>query len=276
MRNLDYYFKEMLSMCGIKTVLAVFTTAVLLLLSMILTAAYLIGEEYGKRFASEADIAVFYGMEEKSDELIASLEAISGVIQVRRISAEEALEEMKPFLGEEIRLLERLPENPFQPYLRVRVRTDLSVESADRIGRLPFVTAVRNNGAVLEKIRTITLWAGIAGISVAVIVLTTCALLTYYVSAESILSKSEEIDVLSMLGAPYGFVIRPFVWHSLFMNLTAGLFSSSVFLLGRTYLPFETNIDFSVVAICLTAAAAVIGLIATHIGGRAISRNRSL
>lgn len=229
MSNFKYYLRETFSQFGTKSVLAIISTSFLLLLSVVLVFAYSVGAEYTERLASEAEIAVFYSSESMRDDLVRTLEYIEGVKSVTPVSEEEAFEEMKAQLGKEVSLLERLDSNPFEAYLRVAVEASISEKSLDAISVLPFVTHVRDNREVLQRIASITRTLAIAGALVVLTSVLTCAFMTYYVSSENIYSRREQIQSLRYMGAPTSFVLRPFVWHSVLVNLGAGLVSSAAF-----------------------------------------------
>lgn len=273
MKNYDYYLKEILGLFGKKTALAVLSTMFLLLLSMALTIAFFVGGELGDRLASEANIAVFYDSDIKLDQLIHSIKNVEGVLSVEKVSKEEALEEMKAHLGEELTIIERLGENPFDPYLRVAVSTEIEDVQLDKISRMPFVSHVRDNREALFKIRGMTRALAQAGLVVVIISFSTMALISYYVSAENIHTKEEMIAILKTLRAPYSFIIRPFLWYSILVNLISGLFAFMFLRIAVSFIPFETNVRYSLIGIIFWALSVLVGVIATLVSGKSVSKN---
>lgn len=225
MKNFDYYLREWRGMFRLRSVLAMFSAYLLFVLSYALILSYFVGRDYLHNFAGESDIAVFYNSPQTPDRLESDIRKISGVIAVRYVSQEEALEEMKIHLGEELTLLERLKDNPFQSYFKVTVLPEITDENLDEIAALPFVQYVRDHRDVLDKVRTLTGMTAAIGTAATLLAFFTAAFITYYVSAENLFARSELIEILYILGAPRSFILRPFLWHSMSINIPASVFS---------------------------------------------------
>lgn len=272
MKNLAYYLRETKSLLGAKTALAILSTAMLLFLSMSLTSAYFVSREYTELLAGEAQVSVFYSSPESRDRLISDLARITGVKDVQSVSEEEAYEEMKSYLGDEARLLDRLPENPFQAYLRVIVDANIPVERLDEIKKLPFVTFVRDNREVLHRISSLTSTIAVVGGITVLLSLLTAACITYYVASENLHARRETVEILLILGAPQRFILRPFLWHSVLINLLAGLISGIVLFLAASALAIEMSLELHRVALSYILLAIVIGAAATYISSLSVGR----
>lgn len=273
MRNFDYYIKEVLELFGKKTVLAILSTVFLLVLSMALTMGFLIGKEYSIRFAKEANIAVFYENDLKLGQLMQSIQSLRGVVSVENVSRNEAFEEMKDYLGEELTIIDRLGENPFDAYLRVCVSTDIEDAELDKIAQMPFVSHVRDNREVIRKIHDITNHLATVGSFVVLLSFCTSALISYYVSAENIHAKTDFINILKALKAPYSFIIRPFLWHSILVNLISGIIAVSLFFTAMSFVRIETNIAYPLVGVFFCGLSVLVGVIATLVSGRAVNKH---
>ncbi len=270
--NARYFLRETVSMLGAKSALAAFSTMMLILLSVALTSAYIIFEKYSQKLAAEAEIAVFYSEVISPEKLSADLEKKPGVVEVTQVSREEAYEEMKGYLGSEAALLERLEENPFQPYLRVRVELGVSDFELENIRNTPFVTHVRDNRDILNKIDSITGALAFVGLTVVIISVLTSAFITYYVSVENIALRSEQVENLLYMGAPYGFIVKPFVLSSLIVNVAASIpcIIASVYVWNVVDAGVQVNIPFVCCAISMLIV--VTGIAATHFSARGFRR----
>lgn len=273
MRNIDYYAKEIMGLFGRKSIMAILSTTFLLLLCIALTTAFFIGEEFGARFAEEANIAVFYDRDFKLDHLVRSIQSLDGVVSVEKVTREEAFEEMKAYLGEERSILERLGENPFDPYLRVRVSIGIAEEELDRISKMPFVSHVRDNREVIYKIRDITNTLAVVGLAIVLISFSTLALISYYVAAENLHAKSEYIGILKSLKAPYAFIIRPFLWYSVLINFVSGSLATLSSHFAMSFVRIETVVCYDFIGIGFCVLSVLVGVLATLSGGRRVSRN---
>lgn len=273
MRNIDYYAKEIMGLFGRKSIMAILSTTFLLLLCIALTTAFFIGKEFGARFAEEANIAVFYDRDFKLDHLVRSIQSLDGVVSVEKVTREEAFEEMKAYLGEERSILERLGENPFDPYLRVRVSIGIAEEELDRISQMPFVSHVRDNREVIYKIRDITNTLAVVGLAIVLISFSTLALISYYVAAENLHAKSEYIGILKSLKAPYAFIIRPFLWYSVLINFVSGSLATLSSHFAMSFVRIETVVRYDFIGIGFCVLSVLVGVLATLSGGRRVSRN---
>ncbi len=242
MRNFGYYVRETFGLFSGKSFLSIISTTMLLLLSISLSCSFFIGMYYSEILASEAEIAVFYSTPEKLDVIEKDIQAVSGVLGVRRITAEEAKAEMKTYLGEDADMLDKMKDNPFLPYLRVKVDATITVESIDTIKKIPLVTHVRDNRDILFKINHITQMIAIIGGAFVIVSVLTSAFISYYVSSENISMRRSQVENMKHMGAPDGFIMRPFRWHSVLLNLI----SSAIACGALYYLVYRFSSDYSI------------------------------
>lgn len=266
--NARYFMREAAGMFGAKSLLAVISMMMLILLSAALVSGYIVGRGYSEKLANEAEIAVFYEEAISSEKIAAELSGLSGVLGVSHVSRKEAYEEMKGYLGSEVKLLEKLGNNPFQAYFRVRVEPGISTAELEDISNASFVTHVRDNRDVLKKIDAITNALAVIGLTVVVVSVLTCAFITYYVSAENISARREQIENLLYMGAPYEFIVKPFVLHSIFVSVPACAPAVIAAYFAGGYLDFGVAVEISFVGLALSPVMLVTGIIATHISAR--------
>lgn len=266
MRNMAYYIGEagaLLSQNKGRTALALLSVAVLLLFSMSVGTAYIAGDYYATMLASESEIAVFYDFPEKLSELEMLLARVEGVQNIRRVSEEEALAEMKEYLGAEARILERFTENPLEAYLRVRVSPTISAASLDEVAALPGVSHVRDHREVLDKVGTMTASVAVAGVVVGVATILTSALMTYFVSSEMVAARREQIEDMLLMGAPKHFVAIPFLLQSLVLNLVSGGLAALGYFFAVDYFELWYIHFLQYVMIGFPALAVLVGFVST-------------
>lgn len=266
MRNIAYYLGEagaLLSQNKGRTALALLSIAVLLLFSMSVGTGYIAADYYATMLASESEIAVFYDYPEKLSELEMLIGRVQGVQNVRRVSKEEALDEMKEYLGAESRILERFTDNPLEAYLRVQVSPTISATSLDEVAALPGVSHVRDHRDVLEKVGTLTASVAIAGIAVGIATILTSALMTYFVSSEMVAARREQIEDMILMGAPKHFVAIPFVLQSLVLNLASGGLAALGYFFAVEYFRLWYIHFLPYVMYGFPALAVIVGLVST-------------
>ncbi len=268
MRNMGYYLRESFRLFSGKSVLSLISTTMLLLLSIFLSCAYFVSMHYSEMLAAEAEIAVFYSAPEKIESIEQQIEDTDGVLGITRISREQAKIEMKEFLGDDAKILERMKDNPFLPYLRVRVQSNISEASLEQIKSIPLVTHVRDNRDILSKIDKTTSIVGMVGIVLVLVSVLTSAFIYYYVSSENIALRRDQIENMKHMGAPDSFIMRPFVWHSVLLNMISSVIACG----GAYFLAYYVKmVEISnVVLVCAVffALTIVVGIVSTLISGR--------
>jgi cell division transport system permease protein len=181
------------------------------------------GWEQGARMSLllEADAG-----EKRLQALAAELRARDDIASVRTLTAEEALAELEAHSGlSEAAAL--LPENPLPATLIV---VPERVSDADALkalrGQLAALSGVdevvldaqwlQRLAALLQLVeRAVLLFAGALATAVLVIVGNTIGL--------EVAARREEIEVMKLIGAPEGFIRRPFLYSGLWYGLIGGL-----------------------------------------------------
>jgi cell division transport system permease protein len=180
------------------------------------------------RFDTDSQIALYLlpGVDAKSREALErSLRARPGIKSVRTITREQALAELEATEG--VRdLLAGLAGNPLPDAIVVRP----AVRSRDALGalkaelaRLPGVASAQGDAAWVERLDTIartgTLLIGalaaLLGIAVVAVTFNTIRL--------QVLTRRDEIEIASLVGATPGWLRRPFLYFGMLQGAAAGL-----------------------------------------------------
>ncbi|WP_043764851.1 permease-like cell division protein FtsX [Algiphilus aromaticivorans] len=180
------------------------------------------GWEQGARMSLllEADAG-----ERRLDELAGELRDRGDIASVRALTAEEALAEFEAHsgLGEAAALL---PENPL-PATLIVVPEPAEVAALEalhvELGALEGVDEVVLDAQWLQRLAAllqlieqgVLLFAGALAAAVLVIVGNTIGL--------EVAARREEIEVMKLIGAPEGFIRRPFLYSGLWYGLIGGL-----------------------------------------------------
>ncbi len=244
MRQLRYFFKEVLlnlrantSTAVISTVTIAFTMVLFgLFLLLYLNLSGLVGS-----LRQEIKVILYLrdGISEK--EIVSlhdTLREQTGVSNVTYISKEKALEDFRRSLeGQEI-LLRGLGDNPLPASFELTLeKTFQSSEAIQRVAQqlkgLKGVDDIQygrewveNVNAVLETVRVgSTLIGLILGLAAVVIISNTIRL--------TVLSRQEDIEVLQLIGATRAYIQMPFLLEGGFLGLVGG--AVSILLLRAVY-----------------------------------------
>jgi cell division transport system permease protein len=161
-------------------------------------------------------------------ELAIRVAALDGVEKVSRVSSKQALERFRSSVGSGIRLLEGLDSNPLPASLEIVLSPDqrsagglaamsASVENFDGVEDLSSGRDwVEGYLRAISMVRTIGMGMGlILALGTLLIVANTIRL--------GIISRSDELEILSLVGASRGFIRTPFLLEGLLQGGAGGV-----------------------------------------------------
>jgi len=153
------------------------------------------------------------------------------IIEVRFISREMALNDLREILGEHAPVVDELGENPLPSSFELRLRSDLldpeSVKiKAEEISRIPGIEKVQYGEKWLSSLYTVSLMlkAGTTLTGMAIVI--AIVFLTYNTIKVFFYRRKDEVDTLKLLGATRSFIRLPFLIEGFFIGLAGGLISS--------------------------------------------------
>ncbi len=177
------------------------------------------------------------------------------------ISQQQALEEMKAYLGSDI--VDLLDYNPLPPvinlYLKPKYTSYDSLQSiSNRILEYDIVDDVFYNKNLIYQINdNISLVSSILGLIAFLLFIIAMALINNTIRL-LIYSKRQEIKTMQLVGASDWFIIRPFMLNSALQGFIAGLLASLVLVLSILFIQAHTTAPFKVYNLELTMAIVVL------------------
>lgn len=159
------------------------------------------------------------------DDLKAKVAALNGVTEVTFVSKEDALATLREQLGADSDLLEGVDQmNPLRDSLRVVTKGPAWVDTvATSASTLSGVEDVGYTHDLAERILRVTTAVRIGGLGlVALMVLATLFVISNTVRL-TILARSEEIEIMKLVGATNWFVRWPFLFEGMFLGLVGAL-----------------------------------------------------
>ncbi len=231
-KNLGYFIHESVLLWKVdlkSNRLSVLSIMFILLIAGLCFTAEVIGENVLDVLREEADIAVFYSEETEEtqiDVLQRDLNALPGVLLTERVSKESSLHEMEEILGKDKEVLTLFDENPFAPYIRVKV--DLAQRNAilQEIEGWDLIEHIRDNKDVVEKLEQIIRILTVIGVFVLATVIFVSVVVISHILRQGIFLNREHIKILHLLGAPKNFIRMPFLMEGFFMSLLSGILAS--------------------------------------------------
>lgn len=216
--------------------IAVMTIGVVLVLVGVFLLLVLNMEELLAEFGDELRITAYLEVDLSPDarrDLAIRVAALPGVAEVNRVSPEQALERFRSSVGSGVRLLEGLEENPLPASLEI-------VLSPDRrsVGGLAATSALIEDLAGIDDLGSGRDW--VEGYLRAISMVRTIgmglglilALATLLIIASTIrlgmISRSDELEILSLVGASRGFIRTPFLLEGLLQGGAGGAIALAI------------------------------------------------
>jgi cell division transport system permease protein len=228
-----YYFikeaKTILKLNLISNILSILSMGLMFLLLAMVLSGWWTSNKVTEAIKGESEIDVYYKEGTKQDsvtQLALNIKGIQGVREVRLIDENEAYSRMVNILGKDSDVLKYLEENPFSPFIEVKINLDNMDTILAKLSNNTEIEQVRDNHEVLDKIKSLTNILKLLG-SIIVIVVAACTMLIIsHIIRLGIYNNREQINTLRLLGAPEYFIALPFLLQGLAMTLAGGLLSS--------------------------------------------------
>lgn len=232
--NIGYFLLEALRTIRLNPLSNFFsiigTGLILFLLGIVLTG-WSIGDQIVQRLEQEAEISAYLVNPEDAEltkELIAKMEEIEGVTQVRFVAKDQAKAQMEKLLGEEADILELFEENPFDAFLEIKINLNQLDAVTVQLTQLDGIDYVRDNREVLEQMKQITDGVKLVGAFIILAVGMTTLIIISHMIRQGIYNNREQINTLHLLGAPGCFIGFPFVLAGVLMTAIGGIIAAAL------------------------------------------------
>lgn len=182
------------------------------------------------RLAPEPQISVFLPGDAKradADSLAQRLHAEPRIGNVRFVSREQALKEMRSIEGVE-ELVAALGRNPLPDAFVVTARaTPIDALAAD-LAKLPGVSRVQADAVWARRLAALAATLQLGLIVLAALLGAGLVAVTFNTIRLQILTERDEIEVSKLIGATDAFIRRPFYYAGLLQGLAGGLVALAI------------------------------------------------
>ncbi len=252
--NIGHFFNETGRIIRTNVLSYVFTVismVLILMISGIVAAGWLISANLAEKLKQEAEISVYAEGGADADEgavqsLAEKLKDIEGVREVRVVSEEEAYLRMEDVLGDEADILTLFEENPFRAFIEVRIDIARTGDIIAAAGNLEGVGYIRDNRELLDQIESLTEGLLLAGYLIVLAVGVAALISVSHMIRQGIYANREQISTLKLLGAPGMFVSAPYIITGSFVSLLGGGAAAGglILLTGRIYEYMDGSLPF--------------------------------
>ena len=195
-------------------------------------------QQVAQRFTLEPQLSVYLKPEAKRAELERRLRADARVAQLRFVSRDDALKELRQSegLAEVVAALESNPL-PDAFVLRARDGSAAALEAlAAGVRAMPGIAQVQVDSAWAQRLGALARIGRLALAALAVLLATGLVAVTFNTIRLQILTQRDEIEVSQLLGATDAFIRRPFFYLGLLQGLAGGALGLAILWAGLALL----------------------------------------
>lgn len=241
--NIGYFLREVKTIIRLNLMSNIFSllsTGLIFFILAMVVSGWWVSNEVVETIQGEAEVNVYFreGLDETEvTELIDDIKGISQVTEARLVDEDEAYGRMDKILGEEAQVLEYFEDNPFSPFIEVKINIEGIDPILKEMGYMMGIEHVRDNREVLGRISSIAGALRILGYLVVTAVGISTMVIISHIIRMGIYENREQINTLRLMGAPETFISFPFILEGLLLTFGGGALASAmmVFLLKYLY-----------------------------------------
>ncbi|RNC28558.1 MAG: Cell division protein FtsX [Candidatus Dichloromethanomonas elyunquensis] len=229
--NAAYFIKEAVTIFRFNlfsNILSLFSIALIFFIFAMMFSGWQISNHAAEALQGEAEINVYYNQNIGTQgifQLSEKIKGINGIKKVRLVDEKEAYSRMEKILGEESSVLKIFDENPFNPYLEIKIDLEQTDLVLNGLKVLPGIEHVRNNKEVLDRVHSIAGTIRIFGSLVLFAVGLSTLVIVSHMLRQGIEHNREQINTLRLLGASEVFIGIPYLLEGLLLTMGGGILS---------------------------------------------------
>jgi cell division transport system permease protein len=230
--NLGYFLKEVKTIIKLNLLSNIFsflsTGLIFFILAMVISGGW-VSNRVIDAIQDEAEINVYYQEDisnKDSLQLLEDIKAIEGVEEARLVDKNEAYNRMVDILGKDAQVLEYFDDNPFSPFVEVKIDIERMSKILVKLGAVSGIDHVRDNRDILERLQHIAEILKLLGVLVITAVGISTLVIIAHIIRMGIYDNKEQINTLRLLGAPETFIAFPFLLEGLIITIGGGIMAS--------------------------------------------------
>ncbi len=250
--NAGYFLQETITMIRqslLSNILSILSTGLIFFILAMVISGWWVSNHVADVIQGEAEINVFYNESIGNNgvsQLMEKIQGLAGVREVRLVDKSEAYNRMVEILGDEANVLKIFDENPFSPFIEVKIKLDEINSILNELNHITGIDHVQNNKDVLDRLHNISGMLRLFGFLVVVAVGISTMVIISQIIRLGIHNNSEQINTLRLLGAPESFIAFPFLIEGLLITVGGGILAVSLatFVLNQVYVRISGQLSF--------------------------------
>lgn len=231
-KNSPYFLREAKTIFRVdllSNILSLSSIGLIFIILSLIIAGWWISKDIVQVIEQETEISIYYdgSMNEDSiEDLLVSIQDIQGINDVNIVNKEESYNRMVDILGQEADILGYFDENPFSPFIEVKIEMEGLDDILHDLESIDDISYVRDNRQVIEKLQGIVSILEVLGMFLVVAVGISTIIIISHIIRQGIYNNRDEINTLKLLGAPDYFIQLPFFLEGIFLTIVGGLLAS--------------------------------------------------
>ena len=232
--NAGYFFKEVKTIIRLNlmsNIFSFFSTGLIFFIFTMVISGWWVSSHVFEVIQGEAEINVYFNESIGNIGALQLAERITGMEGVREalvVDEDEAYGRMVEILGKEARVLEFFDDNPFSPFIEVKIYLEEIDPVLEKLNLITGIEHVRDNREVLDRLGNIASILRFLGyLVVAAVGISTLVIISHIIRL-GIHNNREQINTLRLLGAPEIFIAFPFLIEGLVLTLGGGILAAAL------------------------------------------------
>ncbi|NLV88839.1 MAG: hypothetical protein GX021_05705 [Tissierellia bacterium] len=227
--NLGYFLKEAKTIFRIdflSNIFSIFSIGLIFFILSMVISGWWLSKEVVEVLQKEAEINIYFeeGLDNiRVNNLLENIKSIKGVREANLVDKEESYKRMEEILEKEARILELFDENPFQPFIEVKIDISEVDGILEDLEPLENIDYIRDNKDIIDKLEKIITILTIVGILVITATGISTLVVISHIIRQGIYNNRDQINTLKLLGAPDSFIGFPFLLEGLFLTVVGGI-----------------------------------------------------
>lgn len=292
-KNIPYFVREakiIFKVDLLSNILSLFSIALIFFILSLIIAGWWVSNDIVQVIEDETEISIYFDEDVEGadlDKLLMDIRSIQGINKASIVNKEESYNRMVDILGQEADILEYFDENPFSPFIEVKIDMEALEDILVELESLRGIDFIRDNRQVIEKLNGIISILEILGLFLVFAVGISTIIIISHIIRQGIYSHRDEINTLKLLGASNGFIQLPFFIEGLFLTIIGGIVASILWLISvrfgyskinniLLFLPLPSTQELQwVIIIFIIIFSLVIGLIGSKFGLKSIRKQNA-
>lgn len=240
--NAGYFLREAkttIRLNLLSNIFSLLSTGLIFFILAMVISGWWISNQIVDTIQGEAEINVYFKEDignEGNHTLVQKIGNIPGVKEARLVDKDEAYSRMEQILGKEARVLEYFDDNPFSPFIEVKIQIEEIDPVLEELGLMKGIEHVRDNREVLERIHGISAAMRVIGLLVVMAVGISTMVIISHIIRMGIYDSREQIETLRLMGASEAFISIPFMLEGILLTLAGGAIASALAVFALKFL----------------------------------------